>query len=568
MRHTRPLLARLVVGLGLCLIALVGPAATTKSLTRQEAARFLTQATFGPNEEEVAQLQVIGPQAWLDEQFAMQAEIKHLKFKPDGLPITPDVTYTFWQQALTARAQLRHRVAFALSEIFVVSGIDSCGSNAWQGIASYQDMLIDRAFGTYRQLLEAVTLHPMMGCYLSHLRNRKADLRTGRVPDENYAREVMQLFSIGLIALNKDGTPRLDAQKRSIETYGAQDVSGLARVFTGWSWDCPEYPRDECFQYRGTTPRSDRPDPWTVPMVPYPKFHETGSKEFLGVKIKEPLLLDADPRKDLKIALDTLAAHPNVGPFIGKQLIQRLVTSNPSPAYVARVAKAFDESKGKLQSTVAAILLDPEARLPESGTPSANGKIKEPILKLSGFLRAFGATSATGRYMLDKVAGLSQNPYMAPSVFNFFSPAYMPISGKTGEQHLIAPEMQVTNETSMALFAQLMEQVIWAGIGEHIDHKQPVLHPSDIKLEYQLGDGKDWLDTNLSGRDLVEKVNQRLMFGSMSEGLRSNAELGLRGLNLKLSTAKQADARVDLARKRLWATLLMTILSTEYSIQR
>jgi uncharacterized protein (DUF1800 family) len=542
---------------------LIGPEVPAQTLTRYDAARFLTQATFGPNEKDIAHLLAIGRQEWLDEQFGLRAEIKHLKFMPNGMPITPAVTYTFWQQALEARAQLRHRVAFALSEIFVISGQDNCGSSARQGIASYQDMLAEHAFGTFRQLIEAVTKHPTMGCYLAHLRNRKTNNLTGRVPDENYAREVMQLFSIGLIALNKDGTPRLDAQQRPIETYSSSDVSGLAMVFTGWSWQCPEYPSDGCFQYRGTAPRSNPPDPWVVAMVPYPQFHDSGAKQFLGVKIREPLLLDADPEKDLNIALNTLAQHPNVGPFIGKQLIQRLVTSNPSPAYVERVARAFDASNGSLRAMVQAILLDIEARQPSPGTPSAQGKVKEPILRLSALLRAFNASSATGLFAIgtyhEASLGLNQSPYEAPSVFNFFRPNFAPSGSHSAQHGMLAPELQIADETSMAGYARLMEQVIWAGVGEHVKHRREVIHPSDVKLEYQLDDGAGWLDPALTASQLVERINQRLLLGNMSAPLRADIEVALASL---------PGLQKDQARKRVWSALLLTVVSPEYLVQR
>jgi uncharacterized protein (DUF1800 family) len=552
-----------MAGLGLCLSMLVGPAVPAQTLTRYEAARFLTQASFGPNEEDIAHLQAMGPQAWLDEQFDLPPSLNHLaalKASPGG---KGQLHHSFWQQALSGPDQLRQRVAFALSEIFVVSTQDSCGSNNGQGVANYHDMLLAHAFGPYRDLLQAVSLHPTMGCYLSHLRNRKSDSRTGRVPDENYAREVMQLFSIGLVALNKDGTPRLDAQQRPIETYGASDVSGLAKVFTGWSWACPEYPSDGCFQYRGTAPRSNPPDSWATPMVPYPQFHDPGAKQFLGVKISEPLLLDAEPEDDLKIALDTLAQHPNVGPFIGKQLIMRLVTSNPSPAYVARVAQAFDASKGSLQAMVRAILLDPEARQPTPGSASAQGKVKEPILRLSALLRAFHASSETGRFTIgstdDAALGLNQALYHAPSVFNFYRPGYVPPGSQAAAHGMVAPELQIANETSMAGYARLMEQVIWAGLGEHVKHRHEVIHPADVKLEYQLDDGAGWLDPSLTAEQLVERVNQRLLLGNMSAPLRREITTALVSL---------PGAQREQARKRVWAALLLTVVSPEYLVQR
>jgi uncharacterized protein (DUF1800 family) len=514
----------------------------------------------------------VGFNAWLDEQVALPSSVQHLRLLTESPGGKGQLYHSFWQQALSGPDQLRQRVAFALSEIFVVSTQDSCGSSHGKGVAAYHDMLLAQAFGSYRSLLEAVTLHPIMGCYLSHLRNRKADTRTGRVPDENFAREVMQLFSIGLVELQPDGRPKLDAQQHPIETYSASDVSGLAKVFTGWSWACPQYPSDNCFQYRGTAPRNDAPEPWATPMVPYPKFHDPGAKQFLGVKIAEPLLLDAEPEDDLKIALDTLAKHPNVGPFIGKQLIQRLVTSNPSPAYVARVAKAFNDGKGSLAAMVRAILLDPEARQPTPGTLSAEGKAKEPLLRLSAFLRAFHATSETGLFTVgtthEAALGLNQSPYHAPSVFNFYRPGYVPPGSAAAARGMVAPEMQITNETSMAGYARLMEQVIWAGLGDHVQRRKKVLHPADVKLEYQLDDGAGWLDPMLTADALLERINQRLMYGTMSAGLRADILTALPSFHAALLKASSPAAATELAQRRLWSALLLTVISPEYSVQR
>jgi len=233
--------------------------------------------------------------------------------------------------------QLRQRVAYALSQIMVISMADGTVGDNPRAVAAWLDMLGDKGLGNYRALIEAVSLHPMMGVYLSHLRNQKADARSGRVPDENYAREVMQLFSIGLLELNADGTPKIQGGKE-IETYTPADIAGLARVFTGFSWACPAAPASGCF-YSGSSGGVSDPDRAFKPMVGYPQFHSTEVKSFLGATI--PAQGTADPQASLRSALDTIYQHPNVGPFIGKQLIQRLVTSNPSPAYVKAVADAF-----------------------------------------------------------------------------------------------------------------------------------------------------------------------------------------------------------------------------------
>jgi len=264
---------------------------------------------------------------------------------------------SFWRNALSGEDVLRQRVAFALSQIFVVS---QANPDIKVRLASgYFDVLGRNAFGNFRTLLEEVSLSPAMGIYLSHLGNRKSDLATGRLPDENYAREIMQLFTIGLHELNQDGTVKLDpADGTPMETYGVADIQGLAKVFTGFSWAGPDTSGVR-FVDR-VVGISDR---YYLPMQGYPQFHEPGPKSFLGRTIDT-----TDPKDSLKQALDILFNHPNVGPFFGRLMIQRLVTSNPSPAYVGRVAAAFANNgkgvRGDMQAVIRAVLLDPEATNP------------------------------------------------------------------------------------------------------------------------------------------------------------------------------------------------------------
>jgi len=374
---------------------------------RQEAARFLAQSTYGPTHTAINRLMEIGYTKWLEEQFSIGANLSYKGYwdtrntaikntKPSSGATAIEINQAFWAKAIEGQDQLRQRMGLALSEIFVISMQDGCGANNSQGASAYFDMLNEKAFGTYRDLLEAVALHPVMGCYLSHLKNQKEDVVSGRVPDENFAREIMQLFSIGLVQLNNDGTPKLNANRQPLETYTAQDISGLAKVFTGWSWDCPEYPADNCFKWGNGGTKGYDPRRWISSMKPYPKFHSTSEKRFLGTVI--PATTNPDPRANLKIALDALAKHPNVPPFIGKQLIQRFVTSNPSPAYVSRVSNAFIASNGNLKEVITAVLMDPEARDISMARASPSfGKVKEPILKLSALLRAYTAKSATAR---------------------------------------------------------------------------------------------------------------------------------------------------------------------------
>ena len=305
--------------------------------TRAEAARFLTQATFGPTEGEIERVMAIGYAAWIAEQLALPQTLHRATWDADNAAIkaadasrsagSRQVLDSFYQQALHGEDQLRQRVAFALSQIFVISTQDSNVGNVMRGVPAYLDMLGKHGLGSYRRLLEQVARSPVMGVYLSHLGNMKEDAARGRVPDENFAREVMQLFSIGLYELDPDGSARLGGDGKPIETYGAADVSGLARVFTGWSYNGPDT-ADSRFYGWG----SEYQDParHITMMQGYSQFHSLAEKKFLGKKVAAQTR--AEPEASLKVALDTLARHPNVGPFIGRQLIQRLVTSNPSPA--------------------------------------------------------------------------------------------------------------------------------------------------------------------------------------------------------------------------------------------
>jgi uncharacterized protein (DUF1800 family) len=360
---------------------------------------------------------------------------------------------TLWRKFMSAPDTLRQRVVLALSEILVVSM--SGMSVQWRGLmgAAYVDLLEQHAFGNYRQLLEAVTLSPAMGVYLAMRGNQKEDTRTGRVPDENYAREVMQLFSIGLVQLNADGSPKLGGDGKPLETYTQAQITELARVFTGWDYD-------------GVS--STDPAYVKKPMVNNPARFATGAKRVLDADIPST----ADGAAAMKVALDTLANHPNVGPFLGRQLIQRLVTSHPSPAYVARIAAVWANNgsgvRGDLKAVIRAVLLDGEART-VSTAPSA-GKLREPVQRLLQWGRSFGATSPTGVWNIGDTSNpgtrLGQSPLRSPSVFNFFRPGYVPPGSTLGTNGVTAPEFQLCNESTAAGYLNFLQTVIASGVGE------------------------------------------------------------------------------------------------------
>lgn len=415
-----------------------------------DAARFLAQATFGPTSlADITALMAQGLDPWINEQLTMPAS-SHVQYLTDAAARDPkgkvyeQSTYeAIWQQWLNDRAQLRARVAFALSEIFVISNI-APNLNPW-AMSSYMDMLNRNAFGNWRTLLQEVTLHPAMGYFLDMLGNEKEDPARDRMPNENYAREVLQLFSIGLVQLGIDGTPVLATDGKPVPTYDEATVAGFAKVFTGWGFGGNNN-ADNATWYK-------QKENWTVPMVPWPLRHSASAKPLLNGTV---LPAGQSPERDLKEALDNIFWHPNVGPFTCRLLIQRLVTSNPSKGQVRRCAETFNNNgygeRGNLAFVVRNILMDPEARDLAVATGPGAGKQREPVVRFANFLRAFNARSPSGRnaihYLDSADDSLGQSPLIAPSVFNFFSPSFRP-PGPVAAAGLVAPEFQITTETSV-----------------------------------------------------------------------------------------------------------------------
>ena len=431
------------------------------ALTAAEAARFLGQAGFAASDAEIARVQALGASAWLDDQFTQpRTQGHHDWMVARGYAVDTNINNfagtdnTIWRKLISSPDALRQRVTLALSEIFVIS-MSGLPVN-WRGLvaACYLDVLESQAFGTYRALLEAVTLSPGMGLYLNMRGNQKEDARTGRAPDENYAREVLQLFSIGLVELAADGTPRNGVVT---DTYGQDTVAGLARVFTGWDFD-----------------RFSRTDPsWTQrPMVFNASLHSDGAKAFLGTTIAAGT---AGPAA-LSAALDAIANHANVAPFIGRQLIQRLVCSNPSAAYVGRVAAVFNDNgaglRGDLKAVIKAVLLDSEARRAPAASDTARGKLRQPIQRFVQWARTFKLGSPTGLWdvgnLSDPASRLGQSPLRAPSVFNFYRPGYVPPNSALGRQGITAPEFQITNESTVVGWANYAQTFIANGPGETV----------------------------------------------------------------------------------------------------
>ncbi|MDO9073158.1 MAG: DUF1800 domain-containing protein [Rubrivivax sp.] len=551
------------------------PIVVEKPATHAEAARFLTQATFGPVDADIDRVMAVGYAAWIDEQMALPASAHRATWEAADRAIKaaapssgagPNQVFdAFWKQAVTGPDQLRGRVAYALSQTFVISMVDGTVEDNPRAVADWLDMLGTKGLGSYRGLLEAVSLHPMMGIYLSHLRNQKSMSRTGRVPDENYAREVMQLFSIGLVELNEDGSAR-SAGGQPVATYTQADVSGLANVFTGWSWACPDWPDNRCFSTGSANGNSD-PDRSFKPMMGYPQYHSTDAKSFLGTTIAEKT--SADPAGSLQTALDTLAAHPNVGPFIGRQLIQRLVTSNPSPAYVRAVAQAFANNgagvRGDMKAVVKAVLMHPEARQ----MSATSGKLREPVLRLAAYLRAFPHSSDTGNWRVgntdNAATSLGQTPLRSPSVFNFYRPGYVAPGTQSADQGLVAPEMQITHETSAAGWVNFMRANITSGVGaSNGTVNGVVLNRRDIRPDFSA-------ELALAGdaSALVERVAGRLTYSAGAE-LKTEITAAVGSIAIPaLNTAGSNQAAVDTARRnRVNAAILLVLGSPEFQVQQ
>lgn len=467
------------------------PAAALAAPSPAEAARFLTQATFGPTSAEIAALTESGIPRWLDAQLALPftSHFAGLQADAEAFPNPPvpeseiywrylhqNRVAAWWKIVLTAPDQLRQRVAFALSEIFVVSDRESTLAVQQESITNYYDLLGRHAFGNFRQLIDDVSRHAAMGWWLTFLRNQKANPERGTSPDENYARELMQLFTIGLVQLQPDGTLLLDSAGRPIPTYDQTKITETAKVFTGWAFANVQgnFFSDPPWNRFGPL---EADNGWLNPLICYETYHDKTQKNVVSLQQvpldqARPTAIPANQTgpQDLKALLDTLFNHPNTGPFFSRQLIQRLVTSNPSPGYVHRVARVFADdgtgTRGNLAAVVRAVLADYEARSPDVRRNAGYGKIKEPLLRASAFMRVFKAAAPNGRYMdsyfgeapvgvggsatfprgnfVYPDASFNQAPMRAPTVFGFFSPAYSP-PGPLAAAGLVAPELEITD---------------------------------------------------------------------------------------------------------------------------
>lgn len=548
----------------------------------KEASHFLAQATFGATPKAIDRVITLGKAAWLDEQFNLP-QTKHLplldeRFVSLGWIAAPDMddpsdgyvrdlqrSDIWWEVALWSQDQLRQRIAYSLSQIIVISNVSDVLYNDTRGIANFQDILAKHAFGNYRDLLKAITLNPMMGEYLSMVRNEKADTERNIRPDENYARELMQLFSIGLVQLNIDGNVKLDDEEKPIPTYDQATVKELARVFTGWNMATAAHWWDW----------KDSGDSEILPMKPFTEFHDFGQKILFGDQV---IAADKTPEQDIDAALDIIFAHPNVAPFISKQLIQRLVTSNPSPDYVSRVATVFNNNgqgiKGDMKAVITAVLLDSEAQNGYLTTPQTFGKLREPLLKTSHLWRAFKATGTPTQLEDSMVTPprirfwgssrvLGQRPFGSFSVFNFYRPDYQ-APGALKNNNLNSPEFQILTESmAMSGLDFMSSSVFWRDTPH--DWLEPVIggawdvFPPRLHLDAE----KSLVDTPEA---LLDKLNLVLLAGQMSETM----------YNLILNHLKENPVNPDWdATGQAWARDLLTyealffvMTSPEYAVQR
>lgn len=498
-----------------------------------EAVRFLHRTSFGPRDEDIHLLRDAGYANWINQQMQLPASFL--------MPLTRERSEPRWGEHVTnwlelsvlADDQLRQRVAFALSQLFVVSDQDGLSKHQ-VALANYYDLLIANSFGNFRDLLEQVTLSPIMGDYLSMKGNQKADTKKNIRPDENFARELLQLFTIGLVQLNSDGTIKRDAEGIPIPTYDQEVVEGFAKVFTGWhfkdvdNWNYPSV-KD-----------------WFTPMQPYPERHSTGEKLLLNGVI---LAAGQTIEKDLKDALDNVFNHPNVGPFFSKHMIRQLVTSNPSDHYVERVASVFDADsngqRGNIAAVVNAVLLDEEALLGYDTNPETFGKLREPLIRMVGLWRAFDANPGHPQFDYGWIANrLSQGPLQSPSVFNFFSPDFSQ-SGALRDAGLLSPEFQLMNESSIIdITSAMLAHTIWINTNSESDYSNA---PIELRQLIELDD------------DLAAQLNylSRLTLGQpASDGLLEQA-------NYLVDKRENADAEI-----RAEELLFLFASSPEAAIQR
>ncbi len=540
-------------------------------------ARFLLQAQFDSSDSDIAAVKAKGYSTWLDEQMAVpssQGGWDWLNSRGYGVVDKREFyfaewylsDYMIWNQIVRSPDQVRRRIALAMTEYFVV-GIDGITQPWFKGfqLAHYYDILCNNAFGNFRKLLEEITLCVAMGSFLNTLNNEKEDPVTGRQPDENYAREVMQLFTLGVSQLNLDGTPKTDANGAPLDTYTQSDVTNLARVFTGYVTD----------ESDGYTKSPVAPMYFNVANVGYTRKpmkllsfrHSLLEKKFLGTTIPA----NTDGATSLKIALDTLFNHPNVGPFFSRQMIQRLVTSNPSPAYVKRVATIFNDNgsgiRGDLKAVFKAVLLDDEARSAATLSSTTHGKLREPMLRFAQWARTFKLNSKRGTWKINPPnygsTTLGQYPLRSPSVFNFFRPGYVPPNTQLADLKATAPEYQIVNESTVSQYINFMQNVLPNGLyvsGPDL-LEQPMMSASTDGFDLVPDYASEIALTN-DPAALVRRLNLILAAGRLSQSTENLIISAVKSDNINANSSDTAKLY------NVCRAILFVMCAPEYLVQK
>ena len=511
--------------------------------TPEEVSRFLNQATFGPTFDMIQDLHNSGESfaAWIDSQITMSPTLitESMEREVMGGAIRNHQLFHrgWWRATAKGADQLRQRMAFALSQILVVSGQ---GSDVVRGspeaASAYYEILQNQAFGNYADLLEAITYNLGMGSYLGHLRNQNEDPELRIFPDENYARELMQLFSIGLWELNEDGSRRFDHIGKAIPTYTNFHITELAKVMTGFNWGGT----NSFYEYK------NRPD---LPMTIWETHHERGEKFLVNGGYLPANMI---PAKDVRTAIENLVNHPSAGPFIGRLLIQRFTTSNPSPAYIRRVSRAFSDNgkgiRGDLGAVIRSILLDPEARSQSISRGERHGKMREPYLTYAHLSRAFSSKNEDDVFYIltdDHLDYFGQRPLMSPTVFNFYSPNYQP-ADEAGEVDFFAPEFEILTPLRSVLWPNLLRKNIELGFAYSPDFTH-LTRDHDFTIERALINHPE---------NLVDRLDLIFTYGTLKQETR---QIILNMMN---------DAGLDSDEKKLWTAIYAVMTSPEYVILR
>jgi len=554
--------------------------------TDVSTARFLSQATFGATADDISALTGTSVSDWLLEQFDKPA-FDYLGVVDEYQARLPyrfrnpwsewSSTFAFWRASINGTDQLRQRMVFALSQLLVIStAADTKLLELPGAVAYYQSVLATHAFGDYRSLLEDVTYSPAMGFYLTYMGNQKENPDTGQQPDENYARELLQLFTVGLIDLNDDGTPAYaaDATNDPVELYGNQDITGLAKVFTGLDRIDREIPPN--LENESVIRAS-----WRQPMVVYPEDHSTSEKAFLGLSIPA----GTSTEDSISLALDHLMGISAMGPFLSRQLIQRFTTSNPSSDYVRRVTETFNRGqftlpdgsmvgtgrRGDLKATLSSILLDPENFNPAD--PNRYGKPREPVLRFTQWARAFAEGTnhpeyTFGFYDLSPPDRLGQHPFRAASVFNFYRPGYVPPNTQSGAVNMTVPEFQLVNGTTIPGYINFITFFARGGTREaDLEFYQEVSDTVGVDFDPRLAQESfvpNYSDLSAMAEDpvmLLDRVDLLLTANQLSQETKETLIDYIEAVPLADDSSESKEVRAALA-------VILVMTSTDYLIQR